>query len=102
MSDPPLHSKTRRRIERVIGGQFVMDGAGVKINRVLTQPLQRRLDPFLVILQGLLVLRTRTPVYNKRSAESQGLVLATKLLYYCVHLHRNKQSWNCSQAQAIA
>jgi redox-sensitive bicupin YhaK (pirin superfamily) len=38
-----------RRIERVIGGQFVMDGAGVKINRVLTQPLQRRLDPFLML-----------------------------------------------------
>jgi redox-sensitive bicupin YhaK (pirin superfamily) len=26
-----------------------MDGAGVKINRVLTQPLQRRLDPFLML-----------------------------------------------------
>jgi redox-sensitive bicupin YhaK (pirin superfamily) len=38
-----------RRIERVVGGQFVMDGAGVKINRVLTQPLQRRLDPFLML-----------------------------------------------------
>jgi hypothetical protein len=34
---------------RVISGQFVMDGAGVKINRVLTQPLQRRLDPFLML-----------------------------------------------------
>jgi redox-sensitive bicupin YhaK (pirin superfamily) len=38
-----------RSVERVIGGQFVMDGAGVKINRVLTQPLQRRLDPFLML-----------------------------------------------------
>ncbi|ALK96928.1 pirin [Massilia sp. WF1] len=38
-----------RHIERLIGGQFVMDGAGVKINRVLTQPLQRRLDPFLML-----------------------------------------------------
>jgi redox-sensitive bicupin YhaK (pirin superfamily) len=38
-----------RGVERVIGGQFVMDGAGVKINRVLTQPLQRRLDPFLML-----------------------------------------------------
>jgi redox-sensitive bicupin YhaK (pirin superfamily) len=38
-----------RGIERVIGGQFVMDGAGVKINRVLTQPLQRRLDPYLML-----------------------------------------------------
>jgi quercetin 2,3-dioxygenase len=40
---------TSRRIERVLGGNFVMDGAGVKINRVLTQPLQRRLDPFLML-----------------------------------------------------
>jgi redox-sensitive bicupin YhaK (pirin superfamily) len=38
-----------RAVERVLGGQFVMDGAGVKINRVLTQPLQRRLDPFLML-----------------------------------------------------
>jgi redox-sensitive bicupin YhaK (pirin superfamily) len=38
-----------RRIERLVAGQFVMDGAGVKINRVLTQPLQRRLDPFLML-----------------------------------------------------
>jgi redox-sensitive bicupin YhaK (pirin superfamily) len=35
--------------ERIIHGQAVMDGAGVKINRVLTQPLQRRLDPFLML-----------------------------------------------------
>jgi hypothetical protein len=27
-----------RGVERLINGQFVMDGAGVKINRVLTQP----------------------------------------------------------------
>jgi redox-sensitive bicupin YhaK (pirin superfamily) len=38
-----------RGVERVIQGQFVMDGAGVKINRVLTQTLQRRLDPFLML-----------------------------------------------------
>jgi redox-sensitive bicupin YhaK (pirin superfamily) len=38
-----------RSIERVIAGQFVMDGAGVRINRVLTQTLQRRLDPFLML-----------------------------------------------------
>ena len=38
-----------RGVERVIAGQFVMDGAGVKINRVLTGPLQRRLDPFLML-----------------------------------------------------
>lgn len=38
-----------RRLERLVGGQFVMDGAGVRINRVLTQQLQRRLDPFLML-----------------------------------------------------
>jgi redox-sensitive bicupin YhaK (pirin superfamily) len=38
-----------RGVERVIAGQAVMDGAGVRINRVLTQPLQRRLDPFLML-----------------------------------------------------
>ncbi|MBW8900469.1 MAG: pirin family protein [Massilia sp.] len=40
---------TSRGVERLVGGQFVMDGAGVRINRVLTQPLQRRLDPFLML-----------------------------------------------------
>jgi redox-sensitive bicupin YhaK (pirin superfamily) len=49
----PLVSNERvsksRGVERLVGGQFVMDGAGVKINRVLTQPLQRRLDPFLML-----------------------------------------------------
>lgn len=38
-----------RGVERLINGQFVMDGAGVKINRVLTQSLQRRLDPYLML-----------------------------------------------------
>ena len=38
-----------RKIERLVAGQPVMDGAGVKINRVLTQSLQRRLDPFLML-----------------------------------------------------
>jgi hypothetical protein len=41
--------QTPRGVERLINGQFVMDGAGVKINRVLTQTLQRRLDPFLML-----------------------------------------------------
>jgi redox-sensitive bicupin YhaK (pirin superfamily) len=40
---------TSRGVERLVHGQFVMDGAGVKINRVLTQALQRRLDPFLML-----------------------------------------------------
>ena len=38
-----------RGVERLVNGQFVTDGAGVKINRVLTQSLQRRLDPFLML-----------------------------------------------------
>jgi redox-sensitive bicupin YhaK (pirin superfamily) len=38
-----------RSIERVIAGQPTSDGAGVKLTRVLTQPLQRRLDPFLML-----------------------------------------------------
>jgi redox-sensitive bicupin YhaK (pirin superfamily) len=38
-----------RRIERLVVGQPTSDGAGVKLTRVLTQPLQRRLDPFLML-----------------------------------------------------
>jgi len=38
-----------RAVERVIAGQPTSDGAGVKLTRVLTQPLQRRLDPFLML-----------------------------------------------------
>jgi Pirin-related protein len=43
-------SVTRSRtVERVVAGQPTSDGAGVKLTRVLTQPLQRRLDPFLML-----------------------------------------------------
>jgi redox-sensitive bicupin YhaK (pirin superfamily) len=38
-----------RAVERVIAGMPTSDGAGVKLTRVLTQPLQRRLDPFLML-----------------------------------------------------
>ncbi len=38
-----------RSVERVLAGQATSDGAGVKLTRVLTQPLQRRLDPFLML-----------------------------------------------------
>jgi redox-sensitive bicupin YhaK (pirin superfamily) len=38
-----------RRVERLIAGQATSDGAGVKLMRVLTQDLQRRLDPFLML-----------------------------------------------------
>ena len=38
-----------RSIERQVAGKPTSDGAGVKLTRVLTQPLQRRLDPFLML-----------------------------------------------------
>ncbi len=38
-----------RDVERLVVGQPTSDGAGVKLTRVLTQPLQRRLDPFLML-----------------------------------------------------
>jgi redox-sensitive bicupin YhaK (pirin superfamily) len=38
-----------RQVERVVQGQPTSDGAGVKLTRVLTQPLQQRLDPFLML-----------------------------------------------------
>jgi quercetin 2,3-dioxygenase len=47
-----LHSDTvthSRRVERLVAGQPTSDGAGVKLTRVLTQDLQRRLDPFLML-----------------------------------------------------
>jgi quercetin 2,3-dioxygenase len=48
---PPTTDKvtTPRAVERVIAGQPTSDGAGVRLTRVLTQPLQRRLDPFLLL-----------------------------------------------------
>ena len=38
-----------RGVERLVAGTPTSDGAGVKLTRVLTQPLQRRLDPFLML-----------------------------------------------------
>jgi len=38
-----------RRVERLVAGQPTSDGAGVKLDRVLTQSLQRRRDPFLML-----------------------------------------------------
>ena len=38
-----------RTVERIVQGQPTSDGAGVKLTRVLTQPLQQRLDPFLML-----------------------------------------------------
>jgi redox-sensitive bicupin YhaK (pirin superfamily) len=38
-----------RTVERTVRGQPTSDGDGVKLTRVLTQPLQKRLDPFLML-----------------------------------------------------
>jgi redox-sensitive bicupin YhaK (pirin superfamily) len=44
----PLVNRSRA-VERIVRGQPTSDGAGVRLTRVLTQPLQRRLDPFLML-----------------------------------------------------
>ncbi|HXP91735.1 MAG TPA: pirin family protein, partial [Fibrobacteria bacterium] len=38
-----------RQVERLVNGRATSDGAGVKLTRVLTQDLQHRLDPFLML-----------------------------------------------------
>ena len=38
-----------RTVERLVAGQATSDGAGVKLTRVLSQNLQHRLDPFLML-----------------------------------------------------
>lgn len=38
-----------RALERIVTGRATSDGAGVKLTRVLTQNLQRRLDPYLML-----------------------------------------------------
>jgi len=43
------HVDHPRSIERLLAGMPTSDGAGVKLTRVLTQDLQRRLDPFLML-----------------------------------------------------
>ncbi len=45
----PSSSATFRRVERLVQGLPTSDGAGVRLTRVLTQNLQRRLDPFLML-----------------------------------------------------
>jgi redox-sensitive bicupin YhaK (pirin superfamily) len=46
LSTPLVRSRT---VERLVRGQQTSDGDGVKLTRVLTQPLQQRLDPFLML-----------------------------------------------------
>ncbi|MCC8986945.1 MAG: pirin family protein [Candidatus Contendobacter sp.] len=52
MTNPthPTERITRSRtVEQLVAGKATSDGAGVKLTRVLTQSLQRRLDPFLML-----------------------------------------------------
>jgi len=47
---PSAPTSTRlRSVEKLVVGQATSDGAGVKLTRVLTHDLQRRLDPFLML-----------------------------------------------------
>jgi len=46
---PDAAVRKPRSVERLVTGQATSDGDGVKLTRVLTQPLQRRLDPFLML-----------------------------------------------------
>ena len=48
VSSAPVVTQSRS-VERLVTGQATSDGAGVKLTRVLTQDLQRRLDPFLML-----------------------------------------------------
>ena len=45
----PESIRQSRTVEQLITGKATSDGAGVKLTRVLTQSLQRRLDPFLML-----------------------------------------------------
>lgn len=50
MDTPSAPSSFRSRsVERLVRGQPTADGAGVKLTRLLAQPLQKRLDPFLML-----------------------------------------------------
>ena len=48
-ADNPHAVHVSRTIERLVTGQATSDGAGVKLSRILTQDLQHRLDPFLML-----------------------------------------------------
>ncbi len=45
----PFRLERSRSVERLVRGQPTSDGAGVKLTRVLTGALQKRLDPFLML-----------------------------------------------------
>jgi redox-sensitive bicupin YhaK (pirin superfamily) len=49
LDTPPSQVSHGRGVERLVQGQATSDGAGVRLTRLLTQDLQRRLDPFLML-----------------------------------------------------
>lgn len=49
MNTHVAETATLRSVERLVQGIATSDGAGVRLTRVLTQSLQRRLDPFLML-----------------------------------------------------
>ncbi len=50
MKNDVTHTAARSRaVERLVTGTATSDGAGVRLTRVLTHDLQRRLDPFLML-----------------------------------------------------
>jgi redox-sensitive bicupin YhaK (pirin superfamily) len=49
LQDPVARVARGRGVERLVQGQATSDGAGVRLTRLLTQDLQRRLDPFLML-----------------------------------------------------
>jgi redox-sensitive bicupin YhaK (pirin superfamily) len=49
MADRNHGIRKSRELERAIAGHAASDGAGVRLTRVLTQDLQGRLDPFLML-----------------------------------------------------
>jgi len=48
-NDSSAQGVNSRSVERLVKGVATSDGAGVRLTRVLTQNLQRRLDPFLML-----------------------------------------------------
>ena len=49
LANPTSSIASPRQVERLVQGQATSDGDGVKLTRVLTQNLQQRLDPFLML-----------------------------------------------------
>ena len=48
-TNPTENIRQSRRVEQLVAGTATSDGAGVRLTRLLTQNLQRRLDPFLML-----------------------------------------------------